>query len=110
MPTASEYRAAAHRMRAAADRIVDQAAQHQSWGAVEFVGPGPARPIEDGLWRVRRELGAASVELLAAAAECDRRAAVCEAFAMRWAEHRRLSFVERVLTPPPRRPAPWVEL
>jgi len=110
MPRASAYRHAAASLRHASARLADLALRHRNLGPERIAAIGPVAELHgDAVDEARRQLALASDELRRLAGLCERRALVCDDYARRVGHHRSLPPLERLMTPPPVRPADWVD-
>lgn len=109
MPNTHDYREAADRFRRLAVDL-ERAADARPVEPADLA-TGPVRvAFDDALHAVRRRLARAGAELRHLAAVCDRRAEVCAAYARAVRRHSQLGLLDSWTTPPPARPAPWVDL
>ena len=110
MPTANDYRAAARRYRATADRLTQEAAVLHRWALGAGIGEGAVLDaVLVSIAATRRLLGATGRELDGLAAVCDRRARVCDDYAAARRAHAELDPLGRLLTSAPVPAAAWVE-
>lgn len=110
MPTASEYREAATRLRGLGENVLRRTALVRGWPLDSHLGPGPvADRATAALDTVARRLDAAATDLARLARTCDDRAVVCEQYHARLAAHRALDPVLRAKAAVPQRPHAWVE-
>lgn len=110
MPTADEYRHAAAELRRLAARLRDHGRVLDAATDLDRIVGGPvAAVIRSALASARTSRERADGELVRLAAVCERRAAICAEHAAALVRHRRLVAVDP-WTPPPPRPAHWVEV
>jgi hypothetical protein len=109
MPTAAEYRHAAHKCRTLAEGYQRQSAAVLGWRLEQhIVAPALTTALSDHLARAGQRLQRAAEAVLAAAAVCERRAHVCEDYARRLARWDARPVWERLLVDRPQPPYPWV--
>ncbi len=110
MPTGDEYRAGARRFRALVGRLERELIAQRGWIDELSLGRGAIRrPIDVGLAAVRTDVAGAAGAAEVLAAECERRAAVCDRFRSDWSAYWSRSWFERMASTPPARPASWVD-
>ncbi|MEQ8440151.1 MAG: hypothetical protein RIB65_21880 [Ilumatobacter fluminis] len=109
MSRASSYRNAAVDLRRASTGFTDVANAHRRLDATMIGALGPVATIHDAsVDAVGTHLALAADEATELAAECDRRAAVCEAYDHEVMVWRSLPLILRLSTPHPIPPARWV--
>ena len=109
MPTAADYRDAARRLRTQAAWI-HEASVTVPDGAEAFGGVGPiADHHAESMRALRSHLRRAVTEFAELAGICDRRAAVCAAYADEIHRYEQLDWWQRLMHARPARPAAWVE-
>lgn len=108
MPTASDYQAAASRLRRQGRRVRDTAARFATDTGDWLTGPLAERHA-DSVTRIRQHLVVAGTVLDHVATVAERRSIVCAAFADEVRRYERLDPWVRVLTPRPQRPAVWAD-
>lgn len=110
MPNANDYRAAALRLRRLAAQLPHEARVARAAHApADIAGVLVRTTLERSLDAVDTSVLRAAEALDRLAAICDRRAEICGAYAAQLDRHRRLVATLGSSTPPPARPAWWVD-
>lgn len=108
MPNGDHYRSGASRCRTLAEQYLRQSALLAGWPVAGHLGDGPAADaVADALARASAHLRTAADDLGRIAAECTRRAAICDQYR---ADLRRWLLTGSFVGPAPLPPYPWVSV
>lgn len=109
MPTAAEYRHAAFKCRTVAEGYQRQSVAVLGWQLEQHLTSRVLSiALTSHLSGAGLGLQRAAAAVLAVAAECDRRAIVCDDYARQLARWEARPLWDRLLTDRPRPPYPWV--